>query len=119
MTGAIEFLRKAKEICKERDKACYDDDNDDKCPMLEFCCDPVADCEPSDLVRKVMDYEIPEDEFDGKAEYEEAMKQDFDICEVCEDNQITECVYLENDDRKSCPKVMAYEIKEVVDAKKN
>ena len=37
-------------------------------------------------------------------EYEEAMIEMFDVCDTCEDNQVMDCVYIENDDRKSCPK---------------
>ena len=101
MTGAIEFLRKAKAICKNHPDCIG-------CPINGTCLlNEITD--ESDLVRKVMDYQLSEDEIDGKAEYEETMKRDFHICEVCEDNQLINCAYLENDDRKSCPKVMDYQ----------
>ena len=118
MTGAIEFLRKAKAICNST--TCG------KCPLdNDMCLKNVADIEDeAELVRKVMTYRINKDtdielteqeKADYKAEYEEAMKQDCNPCEVCEDNQLDDCAYLENDDRKSCPKVMDYQIKEVSD----
>ena len=59
MIGAIEFLRKAKAICEST--TCP------KCPLdTDMCLKNVADIEDeSDLVAKVMTYEIKED---GNAE---------------------------------------------------
>ena len=48
--------------------------------------------------------ETPGDEYDGKAEYEEAMMDTFDVCDICDNNQLDICPYIENDDRESCPK---------------
>ena len=56
MTGAIEFLRKAKAICKDRDNCI-------KCPPGDFCMtDKSMIEEEADLVSKVMAYEIKEDD---------------------------------------------------------
>ena len=54
MIGAIEFLRKAKEICKVR-HTCYE------CPAYDLCRDVAKDMNEANLVRKVMDYEIVEE----------------------------------------------------------
>jgi hypothetical protein len=99
MTGAIEFLRKAKAICDSRD-SCVN------CPVDDLCLCGIDnwDDDEADLVRKIMEYQLPTDEFDGKAERNQAMIEMFDICDTCEDNQVMDCVYIENDDRKSCPK---------------
>jgi hypothetical protein len=60
MTGAIEFLRKAKAIYK----SCrYDEDlRCPKCPIKRICGESIIKDidEPADLVRKVMDYQIKE-----------------------------------------------------------
>ena len=54
MTGAIEFLRKAKEICDNMD-ACI------KCPLGEFCMAEMNRLDDeADLVREVMAYQIEE-----------------------------------------------------------
>jgi hypothetical protein len=55
MTGAIEFLRKAKAICQNREKC-------SGCPAQDFClCDLENGIDyEADLVRKVMDYQIKE-----------------------------------------------------------
>ena len=58
MTGAIEFLTKAKAIqnkCEETDG-----DKCDKC-IIGDLCEALAKNETADLVRKVMGYEIKED----------------------------------------------------------
>ena len=55
MTGAIEFLRKAKAICKaNEDKGC------DGCPVCRMCSDGLESIDEADLVRKVMAYQIKE-----------------------------------------------------------
>jgi hypothetical protein len=54
MTGAIEFLRKAKAICESR-KTCHN------CEICEICGCPENFYDEADLVRKVMDYQIKED----------------------------------------------------------
>jgi len=54
MTGAIEFLRKAKAICNDR-PTCY------QCPIGEICRGMDAIDDEAGLVRKVMDYQIKED----------------------------------------------------------
>jgi hypothetical protein len=54
MTGAIEFLRKAKAICDSK-QTCY------KCPLTDFCGGLSELEDEADLVRKVMDYQIKED----------------------------------------------------------
>jgi hypothetical protein len=53
MTGAIEFLRKAKAICESR-KTCHN------CEICEICGCPENFYDEADLVRKVMDYQIKE-----------------------------------------------------------
>ena len=54
MTGAIEFLQKAKAICDNMD-ACI------KCPLGDFCMAEMNDLDDeADLVRKVMEYQIEE-----------------------------------------------------------
>jgi len=114
MTGAIEFLRKAKAIYNGCEMKCSEGI---ECPLEDICDDSgkymFGIIKEADLVSKVMAYQLPSDTEDYKAEYEEAMKRDFNICDVCADNQLIDCAYLENDDRKSCAKVMAYKIKEV------
>ena len=55
MTGAIEFLTKAKAIqnkCEETDG-----DKCDKC-IIGDLCEALAKNEPADLVRKVMAYQL-------------------------------------------------------------
>jgi hypothetical protein len=55
MVGAIEFLRKAKAICKSRDSIdgkCF------YCPVISLCADALTAVDEADLVRKVMDYQI-------------------------------------------------------------
>lgn len=55
MTGAIEFLRKAKAICEDNSDCVI-------CPIADFCLtdmDNITD--EAELVRKVMDYQIKED----------------------------------------------------------
>ena len=114
MIGAIEFLTKAKAICES------ETDNEMSFTIIEYLNDTGRGLPTADLVRKVMAYQLPTDEFDGEKEYEEAMKQDFNICDICEDNQIMNCAYLENGDRKSCSQVMAYQLpKEDKDAERN
>ncbi|MDF2907979.1 MAG: hypothetical protein K0R34_3300 [Herbinix sp.] len=58
MTGAIEFLRKAKVI----HEACRDDATIKcgTCPVSSMCGTAVLKNDPADLVRKVMDYQIKE-----------------------------------------------------------
>jgi hypothetical protein len=55
MTGAIEFLRKAKAICESR-TTCV------KCPVDDMCLCGINNMDDgqADLVRKVMDYQIKE-----------------------------------------------------------
>lgn len=54
MTGAIEFLRKAKAICESK-QTCH------KCQISELC-NMAEDIEDeAELVRKVMGYQIGED----------------------------------------------------------
>ena len=53
MTGAIEFLRKRNAICKSF-KRCNGD-----CPLDDFCSNE-SNVDESDLVRKVMEYEVEE-----------------------------------------------------------
>ena len=59
MTGAIEFLQKAKAICENMD-ACG------RCPLNEMCSVEMnmVDDE-ADLVRKVMEYQIKEEAYAG------------------------------------------------------
>jgi hypothetical protein len=52
MTGAIEFLRKAKAICKEQATCGID------CPLDELCGCAHGMTDEADLVRKVMDYRL-------------------------------------------------------------
>ena len=54
--------------------------------------------------------ETPGDEYDGKAEYEEAMMDTLDVCDICDNDQLDTCPYIENDDRESCPKYRREEI---------
>jgi hypothetical protein len=123
MTGATEFLRKAKAICQSRYKDCYRIYGKDTCPVSALCIGAIEDINEADLVRKVMAYPISnielteQEKADCKAEAEEAMKCDYNPCDVCEDNQLDDCVYIEYDDKKSCPKVMKYKIKEDADAR--
>jgi adenine-specific DNA glycosylase len=52
MTGAIEFLRKAKAICNSK-PTCH------KCILSDYCGDiGNTDTDEADLVRKVMDYPL-------------------------------------------------------------
>ena len=106
MIGAIEFLQKKNAICidrKNQDMNCMDVETGNTCPAYQLCHGTIGYSE-ADLVRKVMDYELATDEFDGKAKYEEAFKEIFDICDICECDQVIDCVYIDNDDRESCPK---------------
>ena len=61
MTGAIEFLRKAKAICKSRYKDCYRVYGKDTRPVSALCIGAIKDINEADLVRKVMEYQIKED----------------------------------------------------------
>ena len=54
--------------------------------------------------------ETPGDEYDGKAEYKEAMMDMLDVCDICDNDQLDICPYIENDDRESCPKYRKEEI---------
>jgi hypothetical protein len=45
---------------------------------------------------------------DYKAEYEEDMKREYDLCDFCDNNQLETCAYIENNDRKSCKIVADY-----------
>jgi hypothetical protein len=56
MTGAIEFLQKAKEIYK----SCKYDEylKCPTCPIKTICGDGILSRDEADLVRKVMDYQI-------------------------------------------------------------
>ncbi|MBH1941660.1 hypothetical protein I5677_12225 [Mobilitalea sibirica] len=55
MTGAIEFLRKAKAICEIR--GCIG--VKDKCPAYNLCHTSAGKItDEADLVRKVMDYRL-------------------------------------------------------------
>ena len=55
MTGAIEFLRKAKAICESvPELRC------DECPMTEWCGEMNNIKNPANIVRKVMAYQIEE-----------------------------------------------------------
>lgn len=58
MTGAIEFLRKAKAICDSRSEHCH---INGICPVYELCVKTVEGIDEADLVRKVMDYQIKGD----------------------------------------------------------
>jgi adenine-specific DNA glycosylase len=53
MTGAIEFLRKAKAICNNTHPCA------DECPLNDWC-HHEDDMNEADLVRKVMAYQIKE-----------------------------------------------------------
>lgn len=53
MTGAIEFLRKAKAICKSNPQC-------KNCELIKYCGDFGSMPEASIVVRKVMDYQIKE-----------------------------------------------------------
>lgn len=55
---------------------------------------------------------------DCKAEYEESLKLDYDPCDICPNNQIDTCVYIEENDRESC-EVVGDWMKEVSDAERN
>lgn len=56
MTGAIEFLRKAKAICKVSNNCV-----NPKCPVFDMCNNvPLIIEDESELVREVMDYQIKE-----------------------------------------------------------
>lgn len=56
MTGAIEFLRKAKAICESRGEKCP---MCTECPAYELCIGVAEDIEnEADLVRKVMAYQL-------------------------------------------------------------
>ena len=97
MTGAIEFLQKAKTACET------DDINlDIMFAIIDCIGGREGTLSEADLVRKIMEYQIPDQGY--KAEHKQAMIEMFDICDTCEDNQVMDCVYIENDDRKSCPK---------------
>ena len=37
-------------------------------------------------------------------EYEEAMMDTLDICDICDNDPLDPCPYIETDDRESCPK---------------
>lgn len=59
MTGAINFLRKAKAIynsCKYNESL-----KCPTCPIKSICGDGILFRDESDIVRKVMDYQIKED----------------------------------------------------------
>lgn len=56
MTGAIDFLRKAKAICES-----VPVHHCKECPLDEICGEMGNMKEPADLIRKVMDYQIKED----------------------------------------------------------
>ena len=93
MIGAIEFLRKAKAICKSM-KDC------EGCPIERECGDEnPGGMDELVFLNKVMDYEIKE-------------SQEVNPCSTCEENQLVNCAYLENDDRKSCAKITKHESKE-------
>jgi hypothetical protein len=55
MTGAIEFLRKAKLICEDR-PTCY------KCPISDLCGGMSDIIDEAETVSKVMAYRIKESE---------------------------------------------------------
>ena len=60
MTGAIEFLRKAKAICDSRD-SCVN------CPVDDLCLCGIDnwDDDEADLVRKVMEYRLEVSDAEG------------------------------------------------------
>jgi hypothetical protein len=64
MTGAIEFLRKAKAIiCEYRQNNgmdCIDAEVGSGCPAYWLCNGNIGGHEEAELVRKVMDYQIKE-----------------------------------------------------------
>jgi hypothetical protein len=60
MTGAIEFLRKAKAICNSRDVGCQANKDIGVCPVNKLCWDYISNVDEADLVRKVMEYQIKE-----------------------------------------------------------
>lgn len=53
MTGAIEFLRKAKEICESVPLL-----HCKECPLDSICGEMANMTDEADLVRKVMDYRL-------------------------------------------------------------
>ncbi len=61
MTGAIEFLRKAKAICKSQpsELACQG------CPISEWCLPPENIIDEADHVRKVMEYRLEDGDADN------------------------------------------------------
>ena len=60
MTGAINFLRKAKDICNQRKNKCGAAFIGTRCPMWNMCKEPIQIINESDLVSKVMAYKIKE-----------------------------------------------------------
>jgi hypothetical protein len=48
-----------------------------------------------------------------KNEHKETLKREYDPCECCDNNQLDTCVYIENNDRKSCKIVKDYLNQEV------
>ncbi len=60
MVGAIEFLRKAKAICKSREYFCNADDETDRCCAFSLCWNRMDSVDEVKLVKKVMAYENKE-----------------------------------------------------------
>ena len=59
MTGAIEFLRKAKAICDGRENHCFNENG--ACVLYAYCAKGKIVTDEADLVRKVMAYQLKED----------------------------------------------------------
>ena len=64
MTGAIEFLRKAKAICIAHKKC------NEACPLYYTVCGNICSIEPVDVVTMVMAYKIKEVADEQEQEYD-------------------------------------------------
>ena len=61
MTGAIEFLTKAKAICESVPIL-----HCDECPLTSICGDFSGKSNQAGLVRKVMAYQLPKEDKDAE-----------------------------------------------------
>ena len=60
MTGAVEFLRKAKAICESREQQCEGSGETGRCCLYPLCWNSMDFVDEVELVKKVMAYEIKE-----------------------------------------------------------
>ncbi len=65
MTGAIEFLTKAKAICNDRlnnGTDCIDAETGNGCPSYWLCNGNIGGYDEADLVSKVMEYRLEDED---------------------------------------------------------